>query len=186
MPNGAMVEKIIDLMRDDTTGTYKLLMLVLAPGLVTKNKIANGMVNGTNWSEIVTVSDEAFLMMALLNYWNTWVQDNLKLTRTDFHQDKTQWSTAGRGKTWCKYNGWDTGAITVMVSCQKAVVANRANRERNDKFDEDMRALIIPTLSKDVQNQIAKKSKNKHTVDNDATAEEEEYNDYDELMNAIV
>ena len=98
----------------------------------------NEILNHTAWSKIVSVSDEAFILLALENYWNAWVPDPLKIKKVAWPQDKAAWSTAGRGKDWKIYGGWNPVAIARCHQLYKDIERDRNDGERNEQFNNAM------------------------------------------------
>mgnify|MGYP003551515233 FL=1 len=160
-----MLQTVISLKRSDTTGTYLLLMMVFAPAIVTSAYLKNKIKCQKNWSEIVTASDEAFILLALLSSWNTFVSENLKITSDEWPKKEARWSTAGRGKNWSKFVGWKPESIVLNMSLFDEVTKDRADLERNKTFDQKIKTLVIDTMSQRDQNNI-----NKVTNDRTVTA----------------
>jgi hypothetical protein len=115
-------------MRIDTTDTYKLIMVVFGPGCVTSKYLTNKTMAGVAWSDIVTAQDEAFILLVLLNYWNAWFPDNLKILTDNWNQDSAMWSTKGVGKNWSPFGGWDVAAHNLYTKLFEKVRENRSDR----------------------------------------------------------
>ena len=154
MPNGATLRTAIANMRKDQTGTYHLLMRVFGPAIVTSSHIKNAIMNGTEWTTAVTDSDEAFLLLALLNGWNTWAPENLKIDNENWPKSSPKWSDAGRGGNWTKFCGWKRAAIKEYAALVRAVRQDRLDVESNINFNARMREVIILTLSKECQRKL--------------------------------
>jgi hypothetical protein len=150
MPKGTVLRNVIKTMRRDTTGTYAFIMKVFAPAVVTNKKMTNGVMCDKAWSSIVSVSDEAFILLALLNAWNTWVTDDLKIPFSDeeWPQDKQVWSTDGQGSAAAKYKGWAKTGLEYYATLFKAVRQDRCDNEQNNAFNIKMSGLMKETLSK--------------------------------------
>jgi hypothetical protein len=185
MPNGAVLLRIVAKMRADTTELYKLLMVVFAPGVVTKNHLNSGIMSGKSWSSLVTVSDEAFVLLVLLNSWNTWVTDALKINNEAYPMDATVWSTAGKGKNWRKFLGWSRDGVLRYAQLFRAVKADRINQARSDLFDEQMRDAIIKTMSKKHQNQLKNKYGGTNDNEGGTATEKTVESDLIDIMNDI-
>ena len=148
MPTGAVFRHVINgSMRMDTSDTYKLIMLVFAPGCVTSKHLTNKIMAQVAWSDIVTAQDEAFILLALLNYWNEWFPDNLKILTSDWKPDSAMWSTKGVGKNWSPFGGWDVAAHDLYKNLFDKVIVDRSDPVRNSAFDAAMHPLIIASFS---------------------------------------
>ena len=161
----------ISKMRQDTTGTYHLLMRVFAPAIVTSGHIKNEIANGALWTAAVTETDEAFILLALKNGWNTWAPEHLKITAEGWHQTRPLWSEKHRGGNWCKFVGWDPVALQEYSALMAAVHQDRCSEETgNNNFNATMRQLIIPTLSKVIQDRLEKGTYGRYTSCTDETS----------------
>ena len=123
-----------------------LLMSLFAPAVTTTTYLKEQIESGVPWSQAVTVSDETFVLLVLLNFWNVWAQEELKITQPDRPKDKAVWSTKGHGKYWSKFAGWDSRGIDRYVELLTAVEKNRSDVILNTSFDEEMRKQVITTL----------------------------------------
>ena len=147
MPNGKVLSKALVDMRGDTTGTYQLIMQVFAPAVVTKGKMTEGIMCGSCWSDIVSISDEAFVILVIMNSWNTWVPEDLKIVDHNWPRDAPVWSTAGQGKTACKFGGWKQTGVEKYTGLFKQVRQDRSNSDACQAFDKKMEERVVETLS---------------------------------------
>jgi hypothetical protein len=113
-----------------------------------------------------------------LNSWNTWVQDDLKITTGDWPANETKWSTAGKGKNWRKFVGWSRPGIVRYAQLFDAVWRNRLDTTRAELFDAAMKDLVIKTMSIKHQNMI-----NKSTEMHSTTTNAPEESDLMRIMN---
>ena len=147
MPNGKALNQALVDKRGDTTGTYQLLMQVFAPAVVTKGTMTDGIMTGLCWSNIVSISDEAFVILGLINAWNTWVPEDLKITDDKWPQDTPAYSTCGQGKTAAKFNGWSLAGVKRYAEIFQQVRHNRSDLDACLDFDEKMEKVIVEQLS---------------------------------------
>ena len=180
LPTGSDLLSIISLKRKDTTDKYATLMKVFAPAVVTHTRLRNQIVAGWAWSETVTVSDEAFVLLALENYWNLWItNDNMKIKLPEGSSEhwplnKAKWSTSGRGKNAAKFAGWAPEAMSRLADLEDEVEADRkvetdameaakkratssgssSAKKRLPPFDKKMRELVVDDLSESLKNQL--------------------------------
>lgn len=80
LPDATTLFEAIGGMRKDETSWYRWIMTTFAPAVVTRHKLIEGIKANLKWSEIVTTSDEAFIITMVLNYWNAWVPVSKKIT----------------------------------------------------------------------------------------------------------
>ena len=156
MPNGATLHAVIDCMHQDRTGTYQLLMLVFAPAIRNAKYVKNEIMCGKAWSDSITISDEAFVLLAVLNGWNTWAPESLKIKDTNWPKNEACWSSAGKGSTWCKFVGWKDEGVKLYTELFDKVSQDHSDVERNKAFDVKMRELIIKTLPSTSQDKLTK------------------------------
>ena len=96
--------------------------------MVLGNDLNNAIVSGKTWSDFVTVSDEAFVLVNLENNWNVWTpKDYHIINNKEYYKtvkskksgiadtlvmkdgvivQKPRWSTKGKGGNWVKFCGW--------------------------------------------------------------------------------
>lgn len=173
MPTGQELLDVLGNMRADTTGTYKLLMHIFGPAIKTKKVMDNAIFNDVPWTETVTISDEAMIILLVLNFWNIWVPDHLKIGPTlspanlpalpdnakrTWPQDRAVWSTRGRCASAAKMQGWADESIAYYKILSLQVAANRNNAQRNQVFDMDLRAMAIEAMSKTNKEALARKN----------------------------
>ena len=160
LPNGSVFLKVLENKRSDTTGIYELFMSIFGPAVTTAKYLKSKIENGVKWSDAVSVSDEAFISLALLNYWNSWVSDDLKIKDDPIYPlDKAVWSTAGRGTNWKQYVGWDKAALKKFVTITEEVQADReADLRQSEKFDANLRLEVIKTMSAKCRQKLARDS----------------------------
>jgi hypothetical protein len=175
IPTGNTLLYGLAAMREDDSNTYNLLMSTLSPAVVTKGTMNNGIINGTPWSEIVSISDEAFIILEVLNSWNTWVPDDYKIAVDDgpedlpppapgvdriWPQDTTVWSAQGRSSEWRHFVGWAKESIRYYVTLMNSIAEDRADPAKNDAFDAIMRYHIIEGMSETNKAKVASNSNN--------------------------
>ena len=114
----------------------------------------NEILNHTAWSKIVSVSDEAFILLAWENYWNVWVPDPLKIKKVAWPQGKAAWSMAAHGKDWKIYGGWNPVAIAHYHQLYKDVERDQNDDKQNEQFDNAMLEEMKKHLSKKKQQQL--------------------------------
>jgi hypothetical protein len=150
-------------------------MYIFGQAIVTRAYLHDAIKEGTPWSEVVTPSDEAFIITVMLNFWNVWVDQDHKIPSNlraafsgqphvisalpkyiidgDWPQDKPKWSKQGRGE------GWSAGAIDCYLHMLELVELDRADESKNTDFDARMRTILIRGMSKSAQAVINKKRK---------------------------
>jgi hypothetical protein len=166
LPDGATFLAAIGNMRKDRSGWYKWLMVTFAPAIVTRHRLLDGIKVNKKWSDLVTKSDEAFVIVMVLNYWNSWVPAEKKLVsehwgapkpqyvQTPWPQEVPAWSSKGRGKHWTPCLGWNTSAVACYLDYLSKVKDDRAQEFDNDAFDEIMRLEVIRTMSQREQKRM--------------------------------
>jgi hypothetical protein len=138
-----------------------------------QKKMDNAIFNDVPWTETVTISDEAMIILLVLNFWNIWVPDHLKIGPTlspanlpalpdnakrTWPQDRAVWSTRGRCASAAKMQGWADESIAYYKILSLQVAANRNNPQRNQVFDMDLRAMAIEAMSKTNKEALARKN----------------------------
>ena len=156
--------------RLDNTGCYKKIMYALMPAVVTVSGLKNALGNDERWSTFVRPSDEAFVIVVLLNNWNVWTESNpeLQIKGDKIYDDSVHpvtkkhlplWSRKYVGSTQKKLCGWDEVAL---VKYQELVSVVEEDRRRDDnvskEFDDTMRNMLEETL---LEHQLKAFNKNK-------------------------
>ena len=131
LPRGQELFHVIDAKRSDNTVKYMHLMGLFSVAVVLKKNMNDGLVSGKTWSEIVTASDEAFVLVCLENSWNMWTPKDYHITDNDEYyccgkntmnqcvrvnydgndKPKFRWSTEHVGGNWVQVCGWAQGGI---------------------------------------------------------------------------
>jgi hypothetical protein len=116
LPEGDAILTAVRDMRQDTTGVYQLLLSIFVPAFVTRAIMIRGIKEGKSWSDMVSVSDEAFVVVFVLNFWNTLVTGiTKKITAED----------------------WPNGIVEHKFEIHKKESDKKGSEEECDKKDDE-------------------------------------------------
>lgn len=96
-------------------------------------------------SKVATVSDEAFTLLLLENYWDSWsvIDINEYEGERELNKDKSfkrrksihgKWTQGGSGKA--RYTGWSSQGLERMNTLRAIVIFDREKEEAEEKYLE--------------------------------------------------
>jgi hypothetical protein len=116
---------------DDQSHPYIHVCMKLLPCIVGKVRWkADGRIQGGDLSKIATVSDETLMLIALENYYETWVSHPATATTK---QHPTRYTVEGHGKDATKNGGWNVAGRRRYNELFSKVKEDRLRDETNGK-----------------------------------------------------